>query len=183
MKLLILFGPPAVGKTTVGKLVEKQTKFKLFHNHMVMDGIMQVFGVGTPSEDKLSRLVRAAILEEAADSGIDLIFTYVWNFGLPKGKQNIDRYKEIYESKGGEVVFVELTAPLQERIARATHPLRFELKRHAPDSARVANLESTHDFTSPSPFFYPDQYKRIDTTNKSPEETAAEIIAFIGQTG
>lgn len=61
MKLLILFGPPAVGKTTIGKLIESTTDFKLFHNHMVMDGIMHIFGVGTPSEDRLSKIVRTEL--------------------------------------------------------------------------------------------------------------------------
>jgi len=90
MKLLILFGPPAVGKTTIGKLIERATDFKLFHNHMVMDGIMHIFGVGTPSEDRLSKMVRTNIIEEAASQGTNLIFTYVWNFGKEKGKVNID---------------------------------------------------------------------------------------------
>lgn len=66
MKLIIIFGPPAVGKTTVGKILEQKTDFKLFHNHMVMDGVMHLFGVGSPSEDKLSRLIRENIIKEAA---------------------------------------------------------------------------------------------------------------------
>lgn len=101
MKLLILFGSPAVGKTTIGKLIESATDFKLFHNHMVMDGIMHIFGVGTPAEDKLSKIVRTNIIEEAAENNINLIFTYVWNFDKEKGKINIDTYKKVYESHGG----------------------------------------------------------------------------------
>ncbi len=177
MKLLILFGPPAVGKTTIGKLLESQTDFKLFHNHMVMDGIMHIFGVGTPSEDKLSKLVRTQIITEAAEAGIDLVFTYVWNFGKEKGKTNIDLYKKIYEDRGGEVLFVELTAPLDARVIRASHPGRKRLKAHAPDAKRVAYLESALDFTSPKPFYYPDAYISVDTTDKEPEVIAAEIIA------
>lgn len=179
MKLLILFGPPAVGKTTIGKLIEEQTNFKLFHNHMVMDGIMHLFGVGTPAEDRLSKLVRSAIIEEAANSGVDLIFTYVWNFDLEKGKKNIDAYKAIYESKGGEVLFVELCAPLDERIARASHPLRFKHKKYAPNSERVADLQTKLNFVSPSPFYYPEQYHQINTLNKTPEQIAQEVIALL----
>jgi len=33
-KLIILFGPPAVGKMTVGKELADLTGLKLFHNHM-----------------------------------------------------------------------------------------------------------------------------------------------------
>jgi hypothetical protein len=179
MKLLILFGAPAVGKTTIGQIVESKTDFKLFHNHMVMDGIMHIFGVGTPSEDRLSKIIRTQILEEAANSGIDLIFTYVWNFGLEKGKRNIDVYKQIYESRGGEVRFIELTAPLSVRAKRASHPDRQQLKAHAPSPERVVHLDSILNTISPTPFFYPDTYRKIDTTDKTLEQIAQEIISAI----
>jgi len=175
MKLLIIFGPPSVGKTTVGKKLEELTDFKLFHNHMVMDGIMHIFGVGTPAEDRLSKLVRTQIIEEAAESKMNLIFTYVWNFGKEKGKTNIDIYKHAYESRGGQVLFVELTAPLNVRVERAASLERKQLKAHAPDAERVAQLDALHNFTSPSLFFYPDTYTQIDTTNKLPSEIAEEI--------
>lgn len=179
MKLLILFGPPAVGKTTIGKLLESKTDFKLFHNHMVMDGIMHIFGVGTPSEDRLSKIVRTNIIEEAASQKINLIFTYVWNFGKEKGKTNIDTYKEIYESHGGEVIFVELIAPLEVRVKRAGSPDRQRTKTHAPGPKRVAYLEEKMNLKSPSPFFYPESHRKIDTTNKSPDQIAKEVAAFL----
>ncbi|MEO8637493.1 MAG: shikimate kinase [Candidatus Taylorbacteria bacterium] len=180
MKLLILFGPPAVGKTTVGKIIEEKSDFKLFHNHMIMDGVMQLFGVGTPIEDKLSREFRTRIIEEAAENGFNLIFTYVWNFDKEKGKINIDRYKSIYESRGGSVIFAELSAPLITRIERAKSLQRKEIKAHAPDSERVGRLEKTHNFTPPSAFYYPNLHKKFETDNKTPEQIATEVITFIG---
>lgn len=177
-KLLIIFGPPAVGKTTIGKILESKSDFKLFHNHMVMDGIMHLFGVGTPSEDKLSRIVRESVIREAAEVGMNLIFTYVWNFGKEKGKMNIDFYKNIYESTGGEVIFVELFAPLSVRAERADHPMRNIEKKHAPNKDRVLALENILNFTSTDPFFYPN-YIKINTENKTPEAIAEEILPLI----
>ena len=174
-KLLIIFGPPAVGKTTVGKIIESKTDFKLFNNHMAMDSVMHLFGVGTSSEDKLSRIIRENIIKEAALVGMNLIFTYVWNFAKEKGKTNIDFYKNIYESDGGQVIFVELVAPLSVRALRANDPMRNVEKKYAPNRDRVLNLEKTLNFTSPDPFFYPKFYLKIDTTNISPEEIASTI--------
>lgn len=179
MKLLILFGPPAVGKTTIGKLIESKTEFKLFHNHMVMDGVMHIFGVGTPSEDRLSKIIRTKIIEEAASQGASLIFTYVWNFSKEKGRANVDSYKEIYESHGGEVLFVELIAPLETRVKRAGSLDRRQTKMHAPGPERVAYLEKNLDLESPSPFFYPEAYRRIDTTDKTAGQVAQEIIGLL----
>ncbi len=178
MKLLILFGPPAVGKTTIGKMVEQRTDFKLFHNHMVMDGVMHLFGIGTPSEDKLSRIIRETIIKEAAETGINLIFTYVWNFAKEKGKTNIDVYKDIYEANGGQVLFAELVAPTAVRADRADHPLRNKEKAYAPNKERVLALEETHNFKSPEPFFYQNKIQ-IDTENKTPDVIAEELISYL----
>lgn len=37
MKFVMIFGPQAVGKMTVGKELQKITELKLFHNHMTID--------------------------------------------------------------------------------------------------------------------------------------------------
>ncbi|MDD5721286.1 MAG: hypothetical protein PHT16_02475 [Candidatus Pacebacteria bacterium] len=178
MKLLILFGPPAVGKTTVGKIIESKSDFKLFHNHMALDGVMHLFGVGTSSENKLSRIIRENIIKEAAENKINLIFTYVWDFGQERGKNNIDFYKNIYESAGGKVIFVELVAPLSIRAERADNPMRGVEKKYAPNKEHVLALENTLNFTSPTPFFYPN-YTKIDTENKTPEAIAEEILPLL----
>lgn len=175
MKLLILFGPPAVGKTAVGQIIEQQTDFKLFHNHMVMDGVMHVFEHNSPAEERLSRLIRGSIIEEAAKSEINLIFTYVWNFSRDKGKQNIDAYKRSYEEHGGEVQFIELVASDSERVARASHPDRFNYKTHTATAEEVATKDQSI-FISPSPFFYPEAYTQINTTGKTAEQVARQVI-------
>ena len=144
-----------------------------------MDGIMHIFGVGTPSEDRLSKIVRTNIIEEAASQGINLIFTYVWNFNREKGKINIDSYKAIYESRGAEVLFVELAAPLEVRTERAGSPDRQRAKAHAPNPERVIYLEKNLGLESPSPFFYPEAYRKIDTADKTAEQVAKEIAALL----
>lgn len=37
MKFVLIFGPQAVGKMTVGQELAKITGLKLFHNHMTID--------------------------------------------------------------------------------------------------------------------------------------------------
>lgn len=79
----------------------------------------------------------------------------------------------------GEVLFVELTAPLNIRIKRAGSPERHTLKSNAPNAERVAYLEAQLNFHSPTPFFYPESYTKIDTTNKTPEQITKEIISLL----
>ncbi len=179
MKLIILFGPPAVGKATVGDRIEKLTDFRMFHNHMATDGIMHIFGKNSESESRLSREVRSLIIEEAAKTNKNLIFTYVWNFANPRGKNNIDHYKQLYEQRGGSVHFVELFAPLEERVRRADSTERWQRKYHSADGKEVRELEHTRYFISPKPFYYPEHYHELDTTNQSADETAAEIVRLL----
>jgi len=38
MKLVFIYGPPAVGKLTVANALAKVTGFKVFHNHLTPRG-------------------------------------------------------------------------------------------------------------------------------------------------
>src|SRR5581483_9398720 len=138
------------------------------------------FGKGTPAENRLSRVIRERVIEEAATVGLDLIFTYVWNFSLDKGKQNIDRYKEIYEQKGGKVYFVELTASLAIRTQRAASLERHRQKPNTAGAEEVVEMEHTQRFESPKPFFYSEQYRYLDASDKTPQQIASEIISWLG---
>lgn len=178
MKLLILFGPPAVGKMTVGSIIEERSSFKLFHNHQIVDGVMHIFGRNSEVEDRLSREIRERIITTAATEKINLIFTYVWNFSRQKGKDNIDVYKAAYESRGGEVLFVELIAPTSTRAQRADSTDRYLAKPHAPGPTEILHDDDAK-FRCPEPFYYPDQYARIDTANRTPEAVADEILALL----
>ncbi len=47
MKFVLLFGPQAVGKMTVGQELERLTGLKLFHNHMTIDLVAPFFSYGS----------------------------------------------------------------------------------------------------------------------------------------
>ena len=79
MNFVVIFGPVAVGKMTVGQELEKITDLKLFHNHMTIEVILPYFDMKSPSFKKLVTEFRIKMFEEVAKSDLDgLIFTYVW---------------------------------------------------------------------------------------------------------
>lgn len=57
MKLIILFGPPAVGKRTVGLELAKLTGLKLIHNHTTIELVLNFFDWNSP-QFKLSNEFR-----------------------------------------------------------------------------------------------------------------------------
>ena len=44
MKLVFILGNAAVGKMTVGQALMKITNLRLFHNHMTIEPVMEIFG-------------------------------------------------------------------------------------------------------------------------------------------
>jgi hypothetical protein len=83
MKLVIIFGPPAAGKAAVGAALCERYGFKLFHNHVSVDAVTQVFDWGTPPFARVVETIRRDVITEAAEAGIDLVFTFVWALDEP----------------------------------------------------------------------------------------------------
>ena len=63
MKLVIIFGPHAVGKMTVGQELSLITNLKLFHNHMTIDIVSDLFENVPKERNRLINLFRKEILQ------------------------------------------------------------------------------------------------------------------------
>lgn len=180
MKLVIIFGPQAVGKMTVGQELEKITKLKLFHNHMTIELVSPYFSYGTPQGKRLVSLFRQEIFEEVAKSDLPgLIFTFVWAFDLAKDGEYIRQIRELFESNGGQVCYVELEADASERLERNKSPHRLL---HKPTKRDISWSEQDlldsmkyYRLNSEPGEITHEHYIRIDNTHKSPDEVAKLI--------
>ncbi len=63
MKFILIFGPQAVGKMTVGQELAKVTDLKLFHNHMTIDLVSHFFDYGSDEGKRLVGFFRQEIFE------------------------------------------------------------------------------------------------------------------------
>jgi len=141
MKLVVIFGPGAVGKMTVGKELAKITNLKLLHNHMSLELANQFFDWSTDGFKKIDRLVRFGIFEIVAKSDLEgLIFTFVWAVNLKKEEDYIDSLADIFVKEGGEVCYVELYAELEERLRRNKHEYRLAEKPSKRDTSFTENM-------------------------------------------
>jgi hypothetical protein len=119
MKLIVIFGPQAVGKMTVGHELEKITNLKLFHNHMPIELISPFFDYSTKQGRSLVKLIRKEIFKAFVNSNQEgLIFTYVWYFDDLKDKIYLEKLVDIFRVKGSDIYYVELEAEESERIIR-----------------------------------------------------------------
>jgi hypothetical protein len=135
MKLVLIFGPQAVGKMTVGQELAKITDLKLFHNHMTIDLVSHFFDYSTKEGKRLVNLFRQEIFEEVSKSNLDgMIFTYVWAFNLQADWDYVNKLSQLFESRGGTVYFVELEADLEERLMRNKSSNRLK---HKPSKRNI----------------------------------------------
>ncbi|AZS15016.1 AAA family ATPase [Paenibacillus lutimineralis] len=180
MKLVILFGPQAVGKMTVGHELEKITNLKLFHNHMTIELVTPFFSYGSETGKRLVNLFREEIFEEVSKSDLPgLIFTYVWAFDLAGDWEYIDRISKKFESRGAEIYYVELEADLEERLERNKTPHRLE---HKPTKRNITRSEQDlistmekYRLNSHVGEIQKSNYFRINNTNLSANEVAKII--------
>lgn len=185
MKFVLIFGPPAVGKMSVGHELARLTGLKLFHNHMTIELVLNFFGFGSPQFNRLVSEFRRRIFEEVAASDLPgLIFTYVWALDSESDRNFVERSCAVFRERGAEVYFVELEAELSERLRRNESAFRLAEKPSKRDVGRSKELlladSSRHRLNTEGDFFYEENYLKIENTNLSPLEAARRIVEAFG---
>lgn len=180
MKLIIVFGPHAVGKMTVGQELSKITNLKLFHNHMTIDIVSDLFENIPKERNRLINLFRKEIFEAFSNSEeYGMIFTYMWAFDRQEDWDYISFVEEIFTSKGAEVYYVELDADYDIRIERnktENRLLNKPTKRNLEKSETLfRNLEMEYRLNSYESEITKTNYIKINNTDLLPEKVASII--------
>jgi hypothetical protein len=166
--LVFLYGPPAVGKLTVARVMAEHGNFRVLHNHVTFDPIAEVLPPGTPRFWATLDRVRLELVTAAAHEGIDLVYTFVF---APGDERHVDDVVSAYESVGGSVVFVQLVAPPDELKRRVGDPSRVKHNKIRDDTSLDAVLREYDVYAS-----IPGQVSLvIDSALMSPEEAATRI--------
>ena len=170
MKLLFIYGSPAVGKLTVANEIAKLTGFKVFHNHLSIDCIEPVFEFGSKSFYKLIEIIRVETVAEAARVGQNLIYTFCYAKGLDD--PHVETITKVVEDAGAEVCFVLLKADRNELDKRVVEDSRKKMGK-AKTVEMMDFFHETYDLFSPVPHR---ESLIIDNTNLSATETARKIV-------
>ncbi len=180
MQCIVIFGPAAVGKMSVGMALAELTGFKLFHNHMAIELVHQFFSWSDPEFTPLVQNIRRQLFAALKDSPVKgVIFTYVWALDLPEDHDELQRYIDQLGVEMESVLFVELCADQTVRMERNKTELRLQekkTKRNIIESEDfLIQSEQNHRLNSNGDFFYPEQHLKIDNTHLSPAEVASVI--------
>ena len=180
MKFIIITGPQAVGKMTVGQELVKITNLKLLHNHMTIEVLTKIFDYSRDSFRKLNEEFRIQIFKEFAKSNEEgIIFTTTWDFDDEEEWDRIYKYIQIFKDNNAQIYIIELEADLEERLKRNKTENRLknkELKRNLEWSEKdLLKKKKKYRFNSKENEIKEKNYLRIDNTNISPDIVAKMI--------
>jgi cytidylate kinase len=176
-QLVMILGPSAVGKMTVGQELANITGYKLLTHNMVVDLLTHIFPFGTTAYGRLKRQFEISLIDAAAETGTSLIFTFGLVFSAPNSRTIIDELSAPFVDRGGRVSYVELAAPLDVRLARNQTPNRHAHKRTDwSTQEQLRKIDGWGRWNSSGDFPYPEQHIVIDNSELSAESAARVIV-------
>ena len=177
MKIVLIVGNGAVGKMTVGQELMKLTGLRLFHNHMTIEPVLEIFG--TFHTDAILQMREVIFREFAKSDNYGMIHTIMWAFDMQEDWDYINHVVDIFQEHNAEIYCVELVAPQEIRLQRNETPNRLAHKASKRDLAssreRVIAMDKKFRLES-NPGEIPfENYMRIDNSNLEPDVVAAMI--------
>lgn len=182
MNFILIMGPPAVGKMTVGEQLAKRLDYKLFHNHHSIELGLSLFPYGTPEYRAINEGIRQLVFKTAAESKNlkGLIFTLVWAFNEEDDWEYVQNIKKIFAPYDWNFYFVELYAPLEKRLERNKTPHRLSQKasKRNLESSECGIREDEEQFkmNTGGSGIGEENYLYVDNTKLAPESVAAKVI-------
>lgn len=177
MKLVFILGSQAVGKMTVGQELTKITDLKLFHNHVIIEPVMELFD---EFKGKFIQDVRDMFFKEFAKSNkYGMIFTSTYAFNSEEDKKYLQHIKRIFSKYNTEFYYVELVASKEERIKRNSTDNRLKNKPSKRDveasNKLIDYFEEKYRFESLPGEVNFKNYIKIDNTNLTANKVAKMI--------
>ncbi len=177
--LVIIIGPHAVGKMTVGQELAKITELRLFHNHMSIELARKLFA---PNEKdafrELNQSIRNKVFEIFSRGDFPgLIFTYMCAFDVEDNIEYLVNLIDRFKANGARCCVVELCADFELRLERNKSENRLYHKESKRDiewsESEMRRTSEKYRLNSYDGEVLPfENYIKIDNTNRSPEEVA-----------
>lgn len=173
MNLIFLYGPPAVGKQTVGEELARQLGYKILDNHKSVEMLRQLFPFEEPELNIIRRRLQAKfrleMFEEAAKAGVNFVTTCA-----TAGPQHFGFYRQtvqLVEKHGGHVLFIQLAPSREAMLERVTHDSRKGIKVETQEHL-LRLLENEPELFDK----FPDtEHLTLDNSSLSPSEAATRI--------
>lgn len=184
MRVILLFGPQAVGKMSIGEKVSEEIGLPLLHNHVTLDAIWPYIGWNERTFE-LSDQLRLDMFEyiSADEEHQGLVFTFVWAFDRKEDWAFVEKIQKIFSDEHQEIYFIELEAHLEERLRRNKTENRL-LKKPSKRDVEYSENELLSSAKKNRLNSYPNEiqeerYLRMNVTNLSIEESTQKIVKWL----
>lgn len=175
-RLFFLVGPPAVGKLSVAREIERASGAIVVDNHLVNNAVFVPLGMGRSDEvtladtDALRARVLDVVLEAtlAAPAELSHVFT-VWLPDDPENAEHVERLRRVAQSRGVRFVPVWLSAEPEALLGRVGSPGRAERSK-LTDPAILRELLDLPPLPAPADAL------TLDMTTTDPASAAAHIL-------
>ena len=129
MELILIYGPPGVGKLSVARCLERRTGYRLLHTHLIVDLASVVFPRDALEHSTLSEHLRLRLINEATKADIPgLIVTFALGAehcrGIQADMRLLKKMIATVEAKNGEVHLIRLFCSTDELRKRIADPQR-----------------------------------------------------------
>jgi hypothetical protein len=177
VKLVILFGAGAVGKMTVGQELSKITDLRLYHGHMDIEPVIEIFGHRNGSA--VTR-IREVIFDEFVKSDLyGMIFTFMWALDVQRDWDYLDNLVDIFRRNNADIYYIELVAPQEIRLQRHVTENRLRNKASKRNiewsTSLLLNEDKNYRLVSNDGEIPFENYIKIDNSNLSPDVVANMI--------
>lgn len=183
---IIITGPQAVGKMAVGMALREKYNYRLFHNHMTIEMVKDIYGVLDKDTWSLVGHMREVIFNNALTQNLDgFIFTYVWAFDMESDNKSVYDLIKKFEAHDWDVTIVELEADVETRLKRNRSELRLREKSTKrdvewSDSELLETMDKYRLISKKGEITHP-SYIRINNENLEPVEVAQQIYDYINK--
>ena len=178
--LIVIIGPQAVGKMTIGEKMKEKIGYTLMTNHDSIEIALRIFSSNKDAKLKLKSKIREDVFNICLENNISIIFTFVVDFNTNDDILYLNELKNKFEKTGGHFYLIELEADLQTRLERNKTPHRLECKpskrnmewsdKELIESMDIYRMNSIKDEIK----F--ENYIKINNTNLSPNAVCDIII-------
>lgn len=174
--MVFIYGPPAVGKYTVGTELARVLDYKILENHKTVEMVRQLFPFEDPDLNTIRRRLqtrfRLEMFEEAAKAEVNFVTTCAI-----AGPQHFEFYRKansLVTEHGGHVYFVQLAPTVETMLARVEGESRKNIKIETKDRLRQLLEREPEVFDT-----FPDvPHMRLDNSKLLPIDAALKIKEY-----
>lgn len=174
-----MYGPPGVGKLTIGQLLSDKTGFRFFNGHKLADVVHNIFEFGTKEfVDATNYLWLYLFTKLVKSTSRGIIVSFVYGVQTLEGKEDESFVKKIVtvaNKSGAKMHFIKLTCSGSELYRRVRNKSR---TKHGKITS-VTLLKKIRKTTKIDETIPIGKNTAIDTTSLSPKQTADRIISLL----